>query len=119
MPPHNRDLPARICGGIERGRRRDAVDLIEKLLYLVVERRAIRRRVRGIGGLNPQLTNPLQVVGELAEYRFCRLRERDAVIRVSRSLVEATDLRGEALGDGETCRIVLRAVDSQARRQPL
>ena len=37
---------------VERRRRRDAVDLIDKLLHFVVQRRAICRRVGGIGGLN-------------------------------------------------------------------
>ena len=78
-----------------------------------------RRAVRGVGGLHRQLADTLQVVGDFAERAFSRLRQRDAVVGVARGLVEAADLRREALGDREAGSVVLGAVDAQARRQAL
>jgi hypothetical protein len=50
--------------------------------------------------------------------RLRRLRQRDAVVGIARGLVQAADLRGEALRDREAGGVVLRAVDAQAGRQP-
>ncbi len=104
---------------VERGLARDAVDLLEALLHFLVERDAVRGGVRGVRGLHGELANALEVVRDFLKGAFSRLRQRDAVVRVSHGLVEAADLRGHAIGDREPGGVVLRAVDAQAGRQTL
>src|SRR5690606_20430999 len=102
---------------IELRLRRDAIDLGDALLHLGVERRAVRWAVRRVARLHGELADTLQVVRDLLQRALGDLRERDAVVRVPNRLIHTADLRREPLRDRESRRIVLRAVDAQARRQ--
>src|SRR5690606_4404315 len=103
---------------VEVGLLGDSVDFSDTLLNFGIQGSPVGLRVGSVGGLDGQLANALQVVGQLCECAFSGLGQRYAVARVPHSLVQAADLGGETLGNRETCRVVLRAVDSQARRQP-
>mgnify|MGYP000016301496 CR=1 FL=1 len=70
--------------------------------------------VGGIAGLNRQFTNTLQDGAGCAQCAFSRLRQRDTVVGVTHSLVQALDLRGEALRNRQASGVVLGAVDAQA-----
>src|SRR5690606_30182882 len=98
---------------------RDAIDFRQALLHFLIQCGTIAVAVGGVGGLNGQFTNALQVVRDFLQGAFGRLRKGDAVVRVTRSLVEAADLRRHALGDRTAGRVILRAVDAQARGQAL
>ena len=56
---------------------------------------------------------------DFVQRAFCRLQQRDAVVGVAVGLLEATDLRREALRDCQTGGVVFGAVDAQTRRQTL
>src|SRR5690606_20020594 len=98
---------------------RDAIDLGQALLHFLIERRAVAVAVRGVSRLHSELTDPLQVVRHLLQSAFRRLRERNAVVRIAHGLVETANLRGHTLGDRQSRRVVLRAVDTQTRGQAL
>src|SRR6185369_11406945 len=104
---------------VERRLRADALDFRKTLLNFLVEGRAIRRAVARVRGLDRDLADALEVVRELAERALRRLGQRDTVARVADRLIQAVDLRREPVADREAGRVVLRAVDAQARRQTL
>ena len=103
---------------VEGGVLRDAVDLGEQLVHLLLDGHPVRRGV-GVGGrLHRELAHALHDLGGLVERAFCRLEEGDAVVGVAYRLVEPADLRGEAGRDGQTSGVVSRAVDPQAGAEP-
>ena len=81
--------------------------------------RAVAGRIGGIGRLNRQFANPLQVVRYGGHGAVGGLRQGDGVVGVARGLVEASDLRCEAVGDGEAGSVILGAVDAHAGRKAL
>src|SRR5690606_30669864 len=97
----------------------NALQFLRELLHFGVQRGAVTRGVGGVGRLNGQLTNPLQDVAGGLQGALGGLRQRDAVVGVAAGLIEATDLRGEALGDRQAGRVVLGAVDAQTGGQAL
>src|SRR5690606_32080954 len=84
-----------------------------------LQRGAVVVGVGGIARLYRQFTDTLQVVADLAQRAFGGLRQRDAVVGVAGSLVQAADLRGHALGDRQAGGVVLGAVDAQTGGQAL
>src|SRR2546427_6311159 len=57
---------------------------------------------RSVGGLHGQLTHALQVVAELAQRAFGRLRHGNAVIGIAHGHIHAAYLSVHALGKGQT-----------------
>src|SRR4029453_16311518 len=72
-----------------------------------------------VRGLHRQVTHALQDGGGLGESTFSRLHDRDAVLGVADGNLQATDLRAQALGDGQTGGVVGRAVDAETRGELL
>jgi hypothetical protein len=87
----------------------------QTLLHFLIECGAIGARIGRVGRLHRQLTDALQVVGHFLQSAFRGLRQRHAVVGIAGGLVEAVDLGGHARGDGQAGRVVLGAVDAQAR----
>ncbi|CUK09083.1 Uncharacterised protein [Achromobacter sp. 2789STDY5608615] len=104
---------------VEVGLFRDAVDVRQALVDFVLHRIALLLRVAAVAGLHRQLAHTLQVGVDLGRGAFGGLRQRDAVVGVARRLRQAPDVGGEAVGDGHAGRVVLGAVDAQARGQAL
>src|SRR4029450_11419553 len=100
---------------VERSLRSDALDFREALLDFLVQRFAVRRAVRAVGSLHRELADTLQVVGDFRQRAFTGLRERNAVVGIAGSLVEAADLRRKTLRDREAGSVVLSAVDAEGR----
>ena len=65
------DVARRHCGKLSKGYRQ-RVGLAQALLHLVVQCGPVRGRIRRVRRLDRQLTNALQVVGELAQDRLGR-----------------------------------------------
>src|SRR3954463_358142 len=68
----------------------------------------------GVAGLDRQVAHALQDAVRLGERTFSGLHDRDAVLGVADGDLEATDLRAQALGDGEAGRVVGGTVDAEA-----
>ncbi|MNR13809.1 hypothetical protein D3C85_1302380 [compost metagenome] len=64
-----------------------------------------------------QSTHPLQHGGHFIHGAFRSLGNGDAVVGVAVALIQAVDLGGQTVGDLQTRRIVLGAVDAQAGGQ--
>ena len=92
----------------------DAGYFESELVCFRLQRRAIGGAVGAVGRLHREFAQTLQIVADFAERAFGRLRQRDAVIGVARCLIQAANLRGHPLGDGEAGGVVSGAVDAQA-----
>ena len=95
-------------GAVELGGVENAIDLALSSLYSSFsELRSEALTVPFIACTPSSRAHALQHVGDFVERAFCSLQQRDAVIGVAVGLFEATDLRGEALRDRQTGRVVL------------
>ncbi|MNZ63663.1 hypothetical protein D3C78_818160 [compost metagenome] len=74
---------------------------------------AILGGVGTVGRLLGQGAHTLQHAGHFIHGPFCGLRQGDAVVGVAVALIQAVDLGGQTVGDLQTGRIVLGAVDTQ------
>ena len=104
---------------VELRLRRDAVISPRELLVFGVEVGAVAGPVRAVLRLHGELAHALQGVGDGRQRAFGGLGERDAVVGVADRDVGAADLRVHAVGDRQARGVVLRGIDSEARRQPL
>src|SRR5690606_10474073 len=98
-------------GAVEVGRRGDPAQLGLELVGLCGD---VRPRVAVVGvvrRLDGQVTHPLQDGVDLGERTLSGLHDRDAVLRVAAGDLETTDLRAQALGDGQTGGVVRGPVD--------
>ncbi len=68
---------------------------------------------------NGQVTDTLQVVVDFAQRAFSGLRQRDTVVRVTRSNGQAVDVGRKAVGNCLTRCVVFSAVDTQTGRKTL
>src|SRR5690606_35385704 len=75
--------------------------------------------VRVVRALDREIAQTLQDRVDLAQRAFRGLHDRDAVLRVAGGDLEASDLRTQALRDGEPGRVVSRTVDPEAARELL
>ena len=96
---------------VERGGLGDPGQFLLELVHFGLQGGAVRGAVGIVGRLHGQLTHALQDVGGLLHRAFRGLGQRDAVVGVTGGLVEAADLGGHPVGNGQTGRIVLGRVD--------
>src|SRR5690606_27309103 len=96
---------------VELGGGGDALQFLRQLLDVGVQRGAVGAGVRGIRRLHGEGADALQNLASGGQGAFGGLGQRDAVVGVTRCLVEAVDLAGHALRNGEAGGVVLGAVD--------
>ena len=101
-------------GAVEFGGLRDAVELRHQLTHFGLQGLTVAGAVAGVGRLHSQFTHTLQDVTGRLQGAFGRLSQRNAVVGIAHSLVQAADLAGESLRNGQAGCIVLGAVDAQA-----
>jgi hypothetical protein len=77
---------------VECGLTGDGIDLLHQRVDFLLQGGAVGGGVGGVGGLYRQFAHPLQRVGDALQAAFSGLRQRNAVVGVARSLVEAGDL---------------------------
>jgi hypothetical protein len=111
--------PAQDLHAVEIRRGTDAIDLGDELRDFRLQRLAIAGAVGRVRRLQGEFAAALQQVGHFREATFAGLKQGHRIHRIPRRLVEAADLRGHTLGNGQAGRIVARGIDPQARRQPL
>jgi hypothetical protein len=104
----------------------DGVSVVQTAEGALTETHSILQRMRDLAvqaarvvGLHGQVTHALENAVRLGERTFRRLHDADAVLGVADGDLEATDLRAQALGDGQTGGVVGRAVDTEAGGQLL
>ena len=84
-------------------------------LELVVQVHALAGRVGGVRRLHSEFTHALQHIAGLDQGAVCGLQQVDAVVDVAHGLVQATDLGGHVLADGQACGVVLGGIDTVTR----
>ena len=94
--------------------RGDALDLLAHLIRFLLDRLPIRQRVSEVRRLDCELAHALQAHHDRVEAALGGLGDRDTIARVADRLLVATHLRRQTLGNGQSRRIVLGAVDAQA-----
>ncbi len=104
---------------VKRRRISDTVDFFDPLLYLIVQGFAIRGVVSGVGCLNGQLTNPLQVAVDLIQGPFSGLCQRDPIVGVTGCCFQTGDLGFKPCGNCQTRCVVSSRVDPETGRQTL
>ena len=77
-----------------------------------VERDPLRIGDGAGGGFGGQRDGAVEQGGDLGQCPICYLEFADAVRRVTRGLGQGCDVRFEAVGDGQTSRIVSAAIDA-------
>ncbi len=97
----------------------DPIDLIDQLIHFQLDRLTIGGRVRVVRCLHRELTHPLQARGDALHATLGRLRQRNAIGRITDRLVITANLRRRPLGNGQARRIVFGAVDPKTRAQSL
>src|SRR5690554_1246945 len=100
---------------VEVGLRTDAVDLIQPLVDLGLNGGTVLVIQGTIAGLHRELANSLQVVVDQIECAPGHLHQRDTIGGVARRLIKAANLCGHAVGNRLPGRIILGAIDAQAR----
>jgi len=98
---------------LNAGLRGNTFDFREALLHFLVEGCRSDALFEALADCTAISRMRLQVVRHFTEGALSRLRQRDTVVRVTNRLVEAADLRGEAIRDRETSSVVFGAVDAQ------
>src|SRR5690606_28044584 len=88
----SREAAVQQFGAVEVGLVGNAVDFRTQLLDLCVQSRTVRSGVGCVGGLHRQFADTLQVVADFGHCAFSGLCQRDAVVGVAHSLVQAADL---------------------------
>src|SRR5690606_25670802 len=73
----------------------------------------------GVGGLHHEGLDGIEQVVHFAEGRLGCGDDRAGAFTVLDSLFGAADVRADALGDDESGRVVLAAIDAQTGREPL
>lgn len=104
---------------VEGGGVGDPVQLLLQLADLFLQGGAVGAGVGVVRRLHRQLAHPLQDVGGFLQRAFRRLRQGNAVVGVTNTLVETLDLGGHAVGNRQTGGIVFGRVDAQAGGQAL
>ena len=80
---------------------------------------AVSSVVGGVGRLNGQLTNALQVIADGGQAALSGLSQRDAVVGIANGSCQAADVGCHAGADGQASSVVFGRVDANARRQTL
>ncbi len=104
---------------VEVGLGGHTVDLFHTLVNFSTDGVDVGSRVGAVLRLNGQVTDTLQVVVDFAQRAFSSLRQRDTVVRVTRSNGQTVDVRSKAVSNCLTRCVIFRAVDTQTRRQAL
>lgn len=114
-----RTVPIQNGNDIEAGLQPDTINLVQPLIDFRLYRGKIGGAQGAVAGLYGELTYPLQIAVDLSKRTFGGLHHRNAVIGVACGLIEPADLRRHTVGNGLTRRVVLGAVDTLPRREPL
>src|SRR6185369_13835436 len=93
---------------------RVAVDFRDTCRSFRLESSAFSGAVRAVSRLDCQFADTLQVVGGLVQRAFSHLGDRDTVVSVTYCLVQATDLRREAVADRKASSVIFCAVNTEA-----
>src|SRR5690606_8226278 len=103
----------------EFGSSGNTVQLVLQLNHFVVQSLTLGITITTVGGLQSQVTHPLQNGGGLLQSTFSGLRQGDTVVGVTHRNVQTVDLAGQTVGNLQTCGVILGAVDARTGRQTL
>ena len=95
----------------------DTGNFLAELLILAVKRGTVVIGVGIVRRLHCEFTHTLQHVSDFAGRTFNRLQHGDTVVGIAHGLVQAVDLRGHFLADGEAGGIVFGGINARASRQ--
>ena len=95
----------------------DAVNLVQQLIHLLLQRSALHLAEGAVRGFCRKLDHAVQHFVHLGKVALRRLNQTDAVLRVARGGLQRCDLRLHFFADRKARSVVGRAVDAQARSQ--
>src|SRR5690554_1691525 len=97
----------------------DTSQLTGQVGELLVQRLTFFSRVGTVGGLQSQVTHTLHDFSRFLQSTFSSLSDGDTIVGVLDRHVQTIDLAGQTVGNLQTRRVILRAVDARTRRQTL